>query len=105
MINILFGAVAAAVLIAPLTIRKIRRLESRINRLEARRDALRQEALRRKRHYAVHLHLDYCSVDADDVPITQACPTRIAGFDYGDDREYALLCARELCDNLNSLDQ
>lgn len=103
MINILFGAVLAAVIIAPIAIRKINRLEAELHRVEQHRDAQRHEAIRGARHYKVcHQHEGY-GVIADDVSISQCVPTRAAFIPYGDDPQFAALLAEETCEQLNNL--
>lgn len=103
MLNILFGAVLSAVIIAPIAIRKINRLESELHRVEQTRDRQRREAIRGRRHYKVcHQHEGY-GVIADDVSITQAVPTRAVFIPYGDDPQFAAVLAEEVCEKLNEL--
>ncbi len=103
MLNIIFGAALAAVIIAPIAIRKINRLEAELHHLTQKSDAQRREALRPSRHYKVcHQHEGY-GVIADDVTISQCVPTRVAYIPYGDDPQFAAVLAEETCEQLNNL--
>ena len=48
--------------------------------------------------YSVHVGYDFYVVSIN----TSYCPYPIKIFPFGDDQEYARLCAEELCEMLNS---